>query len=121
MTPYRLSLRYLRTERGRKTATRSAGHSTASATAFSVAHDVPCHPGFPKSLRVAAAVAESGFHSAITANQGGIVDGSTKTFDRNPTGHDRNPNTVTTPGFAFSPLKIPTHNRLNRSNNNNPI
>jgi AcrR family transcriptional regulator len=58
-------------------ATRSAGQTIAISNAFSKTQELPCQPGFKKSVRVAVAVAESGFHWAIVPNQDGIVAGST--------------------------------------------
>jgi len=68
---------------GRNTATINTGHATASSRAFCAGQEVPTSSGtlLPNSSRVAATVADSGFHSATVPSHGGISDGETNVLE----------------------------------------
>jgi hypothetical protein len=57
--------------RGKKTAKISIGHKVAMSGALRAIQVSPLHPGLPNSSRVAATVADNGFHSEIAPSQPG--------------------------------------------------
>ncbi len=66
-----------------------SGHKTAISSECWAIQVPPPHPGLPNSSRVAATVADNGFHSEIAPSQPGIVSGATRVFERKRTGHTR--------------------------------
>ena len=81
----------------------------------------PPHPGLPNSSRVAATVADSGFHSEIAPSHPGIVSGATKVLERKRTGHTRICTAATASGLLTTrPRKIPTQSSENLSRSSSP-
>lgn len=88
------------------------GQTEAASTAFSVSQPPVAPVGFPKSSRVAVAVAETGFHAAIAPSHPGIVSAETNTVDRNPNGQTSACTAVVAPALRNAkPRKMPLAER----------
>ena len=77
----------------------ASGQTTASSMACWSAQETPPRPGLPNSSRVAVTVADSGFHSATTPSQPGMVAVGAMALLRKPIGQTRTCTAATASGF----------------------
>src|SRR5918997_365060 len=99
----------------------TAGHSSAIGTALTATQEPPSQPGLPNSCRAAAAVDDSGFHSASTPSTTGMDAGAANTPDRNANGNSKVCTAVTAPGpRTSSPSQMPTQSSAKRSHSSSP-